>query len=151
MKKTFLPRGDLTWVFFLATIVRWLGFLDTDGVFFLGAIWLVMKNNKNIYKKKKNVYLPNEKKNEHKIMTNCHNASCTIVGVSDTIVSYQQYCLYAWWYCLMQRWICDGGCRTDALQFFLGNILPFHDTVLKKLITLHCLLPFHDTRRSLYH
>jgi len=84
-----------------------------------------------IYIKKKICLTAQWKKNEHKIMTNCHNASCTIVGVGDTIVSYQQYCLYAWWYCLMQRWICDGGCITDALQFFLGNILPFHDTVLK--------------------
>jgi len=57
-----LPRGDLTWVFFLATIVRWLGFLDTDGVFFLGAIWLVMK--KKMQKEQKSVYLPNEKKYE---------------------------------------------------------------------------------------
>jgi hypothetical protein len=59
-----LPRGNLTWVFFLATIVRWLGFLDTDGVFFLGAIWLVMTKIK-IKMEQKSVYLPNEKIWDH--------------------------------------------------------------------------------------
>ena len=75
----------------------------------------------------------------------------------------------------MQRCICDGGCRTDAFQFSLRYILPFHGTVLKKIenalvpasVPRHpplavklftgttmkesdnlslCLLPFHDTR-----
>jgi len=71
------------------------------------------ENNKNI--KGTKICLPAQwKKNEHKIMTICHNASCTILWVGDTIVSYQQYCLYAWWYCLMQRCICDGRCTAVA-------------------------------------